>query len=72
MDYHKNAPWTAIIFCRHRSLQCFQHGRGHAAVILKLLGTVMNPNAGPFEYVFVIGTLVHILKATPATNVVHQ
>jgi hypothetical protein len=41
-------------------------------IVLKLLGAVVNPDAGGFEDVLVIGALVHILATSPAADIVDQ
>jgi putative SOS response-associated peptidase YedK len=60
------------ILTRHNPLHVFQNGRYEAAVILELLGTVQNPYSCLLAQELIIGGLIGILKAPPATNVVNE
>jgi isopenicillin-N epimerase len=62
----------AAVFTCHRALHALHDGRNGAAVILKLLSTVMNFDFRASTDVLVISTLIRILKASPATNVIDQ
>jgi ParB-like chromosome segregation protein Spo0J len=47
-------------------------GRYRAAVILELLGHILHVDASPAADIFVIGTLIRILKPAPAGDIEHQ
>ena len=60
------------VFPGHGPLDRLDDGGADAAVVLELLGAVLDPDAGPLAEVFVIGAFVGILKPAPATDVVYQ
>ena len=62
----------AAVFAGHRALDALDDGRDRAAVILELLGAVLNADAGALADVFVVGALIGVLKPAPAADVVDQ
>jgi hypothetical protein len=62
----------AAIFPRHGTLDALDDGRERTSVIVKLLGTVLNRDAGPLADVLVVSALVRILEASPAADIVDK
>lgn len=62
----------AAVFTGHASPQVFSDGGKQAAVILELLGAILDANSGAFAAVLVVGRFVCVLKATPSADVVNQ
>src|SRR5262249_6606239 len=56
----------------HGPLDALDDGRGRAAVVLELLGAVVDLDAGALAQVLVVGALVGVLEAAPAADVVDQ
>jgi hypothetical protein len=62
----------AAVFRSHRAFQGLEHRRRHAAVVLELLGAVVDANSSSFEDVLVIGALVGVLEPAPPADVVDE
>jgi len=62
----------AAVPAGHRPLDALDDGRNRAAVVLELLSTVLDRNAGPLADVFVVGAFVGVLEAAPAADVVYE
>jgi hypothetical protein len=68
---HFRGKFAAVLAC-HRALDAF-HDRGdRTSVVLELLRAVLNGDAGALTDVFVVGTFIGILKASPAADVINQ
>jgi len=68
-DFDRKFP---AVFPCHDPLDGFQKVRADAAVVLKLLATVVYPDPGAGTDVLVIRALVGILKTAPAADVVDE
>jgi hypothetical protein len=60
------------IFAGREPLKAFEHRGNRAAIILELLGAVLNTNVSAPADVFVVGALVGILKPPPAAHVIDE
>ena len=60
------------VFAGHRALDALDDGRDRAAVVLELLGAVLDGDAGALADVLVVGALVGILESAPAADVVDE
>ena len=60
------------VFARHRPFDALDDGRDGTAVVLKLLGTILDADPRTLANVLVVGALVGILKPTPAAHVVDE
>src|ERR1035441_10475469 len=56
----------AAVFAGHGALYAFDDCRDRTAVILKLLGTVVDVDLGAAAEVFVVGAFISVLKASPS------
>jgi hypothetical protein len=56
------------VFAGHRTLDALYDGRDRTAVVLELLGAVLDRNAGALTDVLVIGALVGVLESSPAAK----
>lgn len=55
---------------RHfRALQALEHDRRQAAIVLKLIGTIVNLYSSSFADEFVVGAFVGVLKAPPTARI---
>jgi hypothetical protein len=64
------AGQLAAVFASHRALDRLDDRRGGAAVVLELLGAILDADARALADVLVVGTLVCILKPAPAADVI--
>ena len=62
----------AAVLAGHRALDALDDGGDRAAVVLELLGAVVDVDAGPLADVLVVGALVGVLEAAPAADVVDE
>ena len=62
----------AAVFTGHRAFDAFDNRGPWSAVIFKLLGTIMHRHTRPAADVFVIGALIGILEASPATDIIYK
>jgi hypothetical protein len=60
----------AAVFAGHDPLYVLEEDRTDAAIIVKLLGTIVNSDPCPRANVLVISTFIGILKPSPAADVV--
>lgn len=60
------------VFAGHDSFHAFQERRGNAAVIVELLGAVVDGNPRAFTDELVVGTLVGVLEASPTAHVINE
>ena len=63
--------FTAV-FPGHRSFDAFDDVGGGAAIVFKLLGTVVDGDSSAFADVFVGSALIGVLKTAPTTDVVNE
>ena len=62
----------STVFTGREPLEALEHRGDRTAIVLELLGAVLDANIGPPADVLVVGALVGILKAPLAANVVDQ
>ncbi len=60
------------VFAGHRPLDALYDGRDRAAIVLELLGAILDGNSHPLTNVFVVCALVRVLKSAPAAYVIYQ
>lgn len=60
------------VFTGHRPLHALDDGSAQAAVILELLGTIVNRDPALAADEFVVCALIGILETTPAAHVVDK
>ena len=60
------------VLAGHRALDALDDGRDRAAVVLELLGAVVDADAGALADVLVVGALVGVLEPAPAADVVDE
>ena len=54
------------VFAGHRAFDALDDVRGRTAVVLELLGAVVDGDAGTLADVFIVAAFVGVLKTTPA------
>ena len=62
----------AAVLGGHRPLDALDDRGGRAAVVLELLGAVVDVDPRPLAQVLVVGALVGVLEPAPAADVVDQ
>ena len=60
------------VFTRHGPLDTFDNGGHRTVIILKLLGTIYDPDARALANVLIIGAFIGILEPAPPGNVINQ
>jgi hypothetical protein len=68
---HLGRQLTAIL-ASHSSLNAFDNCRDGASIVLELLRTIVDADAGSFADVLVVSAFISVLKSTPTAHIVDE